>query len=121
MLALAILGPFGASAEEAWALKSWNAQNGSNIQALKQGRSVTLLLRAIKHKDMPDETIKKSILVGKNMVHLYTNNAVVCINPSNGDQQLLIGEAKDIYTIDTNTLGFDLDDDCGYQQAARPG
>lgn len=114
ILALVILQPFGASAEEAWALKSWNSQNGSNIQALKQGRTVTLLLRAIKPKDMPDETIKKSILVGKYMVHLYSNNAVVCVNPSNGDQQLLIGEAKEIYTIDANTLGFDLDDNCGY-------
>ena len=39
---------------------------------------------------------------------------MVCVNPSNGDQQLLIGEAKEIYTIDANTLGFDLDDNCGY-------
>ena len=115
ILVLAISLPLMASAEEdSWALKSWNSQNGSNIQTLKQGRSVTLLLRAIKPKDMPDETIKKTILVGKYTVHLYTNNAVVCVNPSNGEQQLLLGQAKEIYTIDANTLGFDLDDDCGY-------
>jgi len=115
VLALVVLRPFGALSEESWALKSWNSQNASNIQNLKQGRNVTLLLRIIKPKDMPDETIKKTINVGKYTVHLYTNNAVVCINPTNGEQQLLIGQAKDIYTVDANTLGFDLDNaDCGF-------
>ena len=115
LLVLFAILPFWGLSQDSWPLKSWNSQNASNLQMLKQGKSVTLLLRAVKPKDLTGETIKKSIYVGKYMVHLYSNNAVVGVNTTNGELQLLIGQAKDIYTVDANTLGFDLEnDDNGY-------
>ena len=79
---------------------------------LKLGKEVSLLPQPIKLKDMGSETIKKSIYVGDYVIHLFTNNAVIGMNTNYREQyQILIGQAKNIYTVDANNLGFDLDDD----------
>ena len=79
---------------------------------LKLGKEVLLLPQSIKLRDMGSETIKKSIYVGDYVIHLFTNNAVIGMNTNYREQyQILIGQAKDIYTVDANNLGFDLDDD----------
>ena len=115
LVAVFVIVSLCGASQESWPLKSWNSQNGSNIQMLKQGKNVTLLLRAVKPKDLTGETIKKSVYVGKYLVHLYTNHAVVGVNTSNGELQLLLGQACDIYTVDENRLGFDLEaGDNGY-------
>lgn len=99
-------------AQDNLALKTWNNQNASNIQMLKLGKEVLLLPQSIKLRDMGSETIKKSIYVGDYVIHLFTNNAVIGMNTNYREQyQILIGQAKDIYTVDANNLGFDLDDD----------
>ena len=114
-------------AQDNLALKTWNSQNTSNIQMLKLGKEVLLLPQPIKLKDMGNETIKKSIYVGDYVIHLFTNNVVIGMNTNYREQyQILIGHAKDIYTVDANNLGFDLDDDnFGYaltvnNSSARP-
>lgn len=97
--------------QDSWVLTTWNNQNSSGIQMLKQGKEVVLLPQALNLKDLNGETIKKSIHVGNYIIHQFTNDAIVGINNNNRERyQLLIGKAKNIYRIDANNLGFDLDD-----------